>query len=87
MDSQSTIYVGNSAASARLSVWINRRSAVLREGVDQGDIAFEKISDADNISNQFTKPVTQAVLHHYSAYSHGERPLHCKPKFKNGAAA
>ena len=71
-DSQSTIFCANSAASARLSVWLNRRSAVLREGVDLGDVRMEKISDADNVANFFTKPVTTSVMNHYFSYTHSK---------------
>ena len=67
-DSQSTIFCANSAASARLSVWVNRRSAVLRECVDESLVAMHKISDADNCANYYTKPVTTAVMNHYFDY-------------------
>ena len=71
-DSQSTIFVGNRAAAARLSVWLNRRSAVIREAVDCGDIRLEKVSDADNCANYFTKPVPTKTMEHYFSYTHGQ---------------
>ena len=77
-DSQSSIHVGNSAAASRLSVWLNRRAAVLREGVDNGEIKLEKVSDADNVANMYTKPVTRASMEHYMSYTHGHRPAHDK---------
>ena len=67
-DSQSTIFCANAAASARLSVWVNRRAAILREAVDQFVIAMNKISDADNCANYYTKPVTTVVMNHYFEY-------------------
>ena len=72
-DSQSTIFTANSAAAAKLSVWINRRSAILREGVDTGEVTFQKIGDPDNCANYFTKPVTSAVMRHYFDYTHCEK--------------
>ena len=72
-DSQSTIFVGNAAAAARLSVWLNRRSAVIREGVDDGQIQLLKITDADNCANYFTKPVTTKTMNHYFSYTHKNR--------------
>ena len=71
-DSQSTIFVGNSAASARLSVWLNRRSAVLREGVDCKEICLAKVSDGDNCANYFTKPITTKSMMRYFSYTHGQ---------------
>ena len=70
-DSQSSIFAGNSAASARQSVWLNRRTAVIREAVDMEEIRLEKIGDPDNVANYFTKPVTTAVMKHYFSYTHG----------------
>ena len=69
-DSQSTIYVANSSAAVRRSVWLNRRAAVLHEGVDMSEISFEKISDANNVANYYPKPVTAQAMQHYFAYSH-----------------
>ena len=69
-DSQSAIHIANNAASANRSVWVNRRSAVLREGVDTGECRYEKITDADNCANYFTKPVTAVVMNHYFSYTH-----------------
>ena len=60
-DSQSTIFVANSAAAAKLSVWLNRRIKVLREGVDTKEIVLFKISDEDNCANNFTKPSTDTA--------------------------
>ena len=80
-DSQSTIFVGNRAASARLSVWLNRRSAVLREAVDGRDIRLEKVTDADNCANYFTKPVSTKVMERYFSYTHGQ------PQRRSGAKA
>ena len=73
-DSQSTIFVGNAATAARLSVWLNRRSAVIREGVDDGQIQLLKITDADNCANYFTKPITTKSMNHYFSYTHKNRP-------------
>ena len=69
-DSQSTIFVANSAAAAKLSVWLNRRIKVLREGVDTKEIVLFKISDADNCANYFTKPITTEKMKHYFSYTH-----------------
>ena len=67
-DSQSTIFCANAAASSRLSVWVNRRSGVLREAVDTRIVSMEKIGDPDNVANYFTKPVTTTVMNHYFDY-------------------
>ena len=69
-DSQSTIFVTNSSAAMKRLVWLNRRAAVLREGVDMSEVTFEKIGDADNVANYYTKPVTAQVMQHYFAYTH-----------------
>ena len=69
-DSQSTIFAANTAAAAKYSVWLNRRTAVIREAVDMGLVRLLKISDANNCSNYFTKPVTTQVMQHYFSYTH-----------------
>ena len=71
-DSQSTIHVGASAAAARLSVWLNRRAAVLREGVDSHEIQLLKVTDENNCANYFTKPVTTKSMNHYFSYTHNQ---------------
>ena len=76
-DSQSTIFVGNAAAAARMSVWLNRRSAVIREGVDDGQIQLLKITDADNCANYFTKPISTKTMNHYFSYTHKSRQSLC----------
>ena len=76
-DSQFTIHVGASAAAARLSVWLNRRAAVLREGVDSHEIQLLKVTDEDNCANYFTKPVTTKSMNRYFSYTHNqERCVH-----------
>ena len=87
-DSQSTMFCANSAASAKLSVWVNRRSAVLREAVDMKIIRMEKISDPDNCANYFTKPVTATAMSRYFSYMLAtERPQQsCSQGEKKGIA-
>ena len=34
------------------------------------EVTFEKIGDADNVANYYTKPVTAQVMQHYFAYTH-----------------
>ena len=51
---------------------------MLREGVDHGEIKLEKIGDADNVANMYTKPVTRSTMDHYMSYTHGHRPAHDK---------
>ena len=68
--SQWTIFVANAAASAKRSVWLSRRAAVLREGVDTKEVTFEKIGDPDNVANYYTKPVTTMTMNQYFSYTH-----------------
>ena len=54
-DSASTIFVANDDKAVKRSVWVLRRAAVLREGVDSGEIEFVKISEHDNVADGLTK--------------------------------
>ena len=73
-DSQSTIFCANTAAAAKKSVWLNRRSAVLRSAVDMKAIVLDKIGDPDNCANYNTKPVRKESMEHYFSYTHPPHP-------------
>ena len=73
-DSRSTIFVARDAGSVKKSVWTYRRSAVVREGVDLGEVRFYKISDADNCADMFTKPVDHAKFCHLLSHTHKFAP-------------
>ena len=68
VDSQSMIFVANDQAAVKRSVWILRRSAVLREFVDQHVVEFFKIGDPENVANLLTKPLTLEKLNNYLSY-------------------
>jgi hypothetical protein len=67
-DSQSTIFVANDATAIKKSVWLTRRAAVLREGVDDGDVDFIKLPREHNVADYFTRPVTHQEYLHYEQY-------------------
>jgi hypothetical protein len=56
------------------SVWTYRRSAVVREGVDLGEVRFYKIANADNCADIFTKPVDHAKFCHLLSQTHKFAP-------------
>ena len=56
-DSQSTIFVAHDGSAVKRSVWVLRRTAVLREAVDMQDFIFRKVSDDDNCADGATKPI------------------------------
>ena len=68
VDSQSMIFVANDQAAVKRSVWILRRSAVLREFVDQQVVEFFKVGDPENVANLLTKPLTLEKLNKYLSY-------------------
>ena len=39
-----------------------------------GECRWEKIADADNCSNYYTKPVTAVTMAHYFSYTHKSLP-------------
>jgi hypothetical protein len=49
-------------------VWLTRRAAVLREGVDDGDDVFLKLPREHNVADYFTRPVTHQEYLHYEQY-------------------
>ena len=73
-DSRSTIFIARDAGSVKKSVWTYRRSSVVREGVDLGEVRFLKISDADNCADMFTKPVDHAKYCHLLSRTHTFAP-------------
>ena len=69
-DSQSTIFASRSAAAVKRSVWIERRSVVLREFVELRTCVYEKIEGRYNTADGSTKPIPHATWLAHRAYSH-----------------
>ena len=55
LDSKSAVFVSNNDASAKKSVWIRRRVAVLHEGIEHDEIKVTHIGDLDMVADIFTK--------------------------------
>ena len=69
-DSQSTIFASRSAAAVKRSVWIERRSVVLREFVELRACVYEKIEGRYNTADGSTKPIPHATWLAHRSYSH-----------------
>ena len=69
-DSRSTIFIARDAGSIKKSSWTYRRSSVVRQGVDELEVRFVKVSDADNCADMFTKPVDHAKFCHLLSQTH-----------------
>ena len=69
-DSQSTIFASRSAAAVKRSVWIERRSVVLREFVELRACTYVKIEGRYNVADGSTKPIPHATWLAHRAYSH-----------------
>jgi hypothetical protein len=69
-DSQSTIFASRSAAAVKRSVWIERRSVVLREFVELRACVYEKIEGSCNVADGSTKPIPHATWLAHRSYSH-----------------
>ena len=69
-DSQSTIFASRSAAAVKRSVWIERRSVVLREFVELRACVYEKIEGRYNVADGSTKPIPHATWLARRSYSH-----------------
>ena len=54
-DSSTTIFVANDDAAPKRALWLRRRVAVLREGVEHGEFSPVKVDEADNIADVHTK--------------------------------
>ena len=70
-DSQSTVFVSRDATSVKRSVWLLRRTNVLREAVDHKDFFFDKVTDEDNCADPLTKSVKRDKLKHVLSHTHG----------------
>ena len=57
LDSQSTTFAANDSGSVRKSVWTMRRRDVMKDGVEQEEIATVHIPGCDNVADGFTKPL------------------------------
>jgi hypothetical protein len=69
-DSRSTIFIARDAGSIKKSSWTYRRSTVVRQGVDELEVRFVKVSDSDNCADMFTKPVDHAKFCHLLSHTH-----------------
>ena len=69
-DSQSTIFASRSAAAVKRSVWIERRSVVLREFVELRTCTYVKIDGRYNTADGSTKPIPHATWLAHRSYSH-----------------
>ena len=68
LDSMTTVFVANDDKGVKKSVWLIRRTAVLRDGVVGGKIMPIHISERDNIADPFTKYLTYAVWVRHMLY-------------------
>ena len=66
-DSSATIFAANDDTSSKRSMWLRRRVAILREGVDMGEMQTYKIPEADNAADMHTKYLTFSAWkrHHW----------------------
>ena len=85
-DSQSTIFASRSAAAVKRSVWIERRSVVLREFVELRTCIYEKIEGRYNVADGSTKPIPHATWLAHRSYSHPYANLSDAPRFVVAAA-
>ena len=70
IDSSSTVFIARDQAAPKRSIWILRRSAVLQESKEQGDIDPLKIDEHDNVADDQTKPVSHATFVRHLRYTH-----------------
>jgi hypothetical protein len=77
VDSESTAAVAGSKTAPKRSVWLQRRTLVLHEGEQQGEIKTIHISERDNIADPNTKYLPFAVMNrhrHYKCNVDGDPP-------------
>ena len=60
-DSQSTVFASRSAAATKRSVWIERRTIVLREFVELRECTYHKIEGRYNVADGSTEPIPHAT--------------------------
>ena len=72
LDSKTTIFVATSDAAARNSVWLMRRTRVVREGVDMNEALPKYISEALMRADPFTKYLVYLVWARHMRYVHNE---------------
>ena len=68
LDSKTTVFVATSDTAARKSVWLMRHVKVLREGVDDGEIGPEHISEKMMRADPNTKYLTYDVWARHMRY-------------------
>ncbi len=81
-DSASTIFVANNDKAVKRSVWLLRRAAVLREGVDSGEIEFVKISEHDNVADGLTKPLKYETWRRHLGYTQPHSAINRSPALR-----
>jgi hypothetical protein len=68
LDSKTTVFVANDDKGVKKSVWLIRRTAVLRDGVVGGHINPLYLSERDNCADPFTKYLPVAVWLRHMLY-------------------
>ena len=77
-DSQTTIFVANDETAIKRSIWIRRRSAILREGVDDGEIEPVKIDQSLNAADVLTKYLVFAIWKRHVWWMHNLNAARCE---------
>ena len=73
-DSATTIFVSNDDAAVKRALWLRRRVAVLRAGVEDQEFEPMKIPEADNAPDMFTKYLTYPVWHKHATFINNMTP-------------
>ena len=70
LDSASTVFVASNRAAPKKSAWIRRRSEVLVESFELGEVDPLAIDDIDNFSDPYTKRLTFKRWFRHLHYTH-----------------
>ena len=73
-DSATTIFVSNDDAAVKRALWLRRRVAVLRAGVEDQEFEPMKIPEADNAPDMFTKYLAYPVWHKHATFINNMTP-------------
>ena len=77
VDSGSAVAAAQNRSAPKRSIWLQRRTLVFHEGVEQKEIEPTHISERDNVSDPNTKYLTYDVTkrhHHYKCNAAGDPP-------------
>ena len=70
LDSASTVFVASNRAAPKKSAWIRRRSEVLVESFELGEVDPVSIDDIDNFSDPYTKRLAFKRWFRHLHYTH-----------------